>query len=199
MSSPVEALHPIIEDLEKDLADIERQRNAIEQKAHSLLSAINLLRSKAGMDPRPGLRAFNGHSQSESNGETIEPAPTQLRADTFFGKRMQTAARELLVMRKTAGGSAAKVRDIFEGLKAGGFQFETKDDHVAVISVRNMLTKRSETFQKLPNGTYGLKAWYPHAKQSKPLADDVQKPCSPEPRVDVPEPKQAPTSTTVAA
>jgi hypothetical protein len=30
-----------------------------------------------------------------------------------------------------------------------------------------MLRKRSAVFHKLPNGTWGLKEWYPNAKSSK--------------------------------
>ncbi len=76
-------------------------------------------------------------------------------------------------MRKAQGGDGpAKPREIFDALKAGGFEFEAKDDNIAMIGLRNMLRKRYETFQKLSSGTYGLCAWYPDAKKKKPIVAD---------------------------
>src|SRR6185312_9267671 len=92
---------------------------------------------------------------------------TQIKSDTFYGKKMQTAAREFLEMRKRADLSAAKPREIFDALKAGGFEFDTKDETTALISLRGALRKNSTTFHKLPNGEYGLRIWYPNAKASR--------------------------------
>jgi hypothetical protein len=153
MSNPFQ---PAIDELEKDLVDIERQRNA-------LTSTINVLRAKAGLPPRPD------GGGGGSGGESITSTPMSLRHDTFFGKRMGTAARQYLEMRHAADGgtSPATPREIFDALKTGGFVFETKDDAVAIISLRNMLRKNTIMFQKLPNGTYGLASWYPNAKKPK--------------------------------
>jgi hypothetical protein len=171
MSTTDSLYQPAIDALEKDLAALERQGN-------ELIGAINVLRAKAGLPPRPGLN-LSRHADTNAGSAPAESAsatPAQLRSDTFFGKRMGTAAREFLEMRKGQGLGAAKTRDIFEGLKVGGFQFETKDDSIALISVRNMLRKRTEMFQRLPNGTYGLKAWYQHVRQPKgSLAPEAEK------------------------
>jgi len=162
MSNPTHPLQPAIEALEKDALALERQWN-------ELVSAINVLRSKAGLPPRPGSGMPRG-SDVNAGATEVEgsgAAPVQVRSDTFYGKRMGTAVREYMEMRRASGQGAAKTREIFDGLKAGGFVFETKDDSVAMISLRNMMRKRSEIFQRVPNGAYGLKAWYPHAKQPK--------------------------------
>ena len=44
-------------------------------------------------------------------------------------------------------------------------------DEVALVGLRAMLRKRSNVFHKLPNGTWGLREWYPNAKASKGAPD----------------------------
>ena len=162
MSDPVSPFQPAIDALEKDLAALERDGNA-------LFTTINVLRKKAGLPPRGPWGGGNGREASAGipEGEAATGIPVQIRPDTFFGKRMGTAARELLEMRRASGQGPGKPRELFETLKAGGFQFEAKDDTVAIVSFRAMLRKNTQMFQKLPNGTYGLKAWYPNAKPPK--------------------------------
>jgi hypothetical protein len=90
-----------------------------------------------------------------------------IRPDTFYGKKMGTAAREFLEMRRAAQQGPAKPREVFDALKQGGFQFETRDDNIAMVSLRAMLRKNTVMFHKLPNGAYGLRNWYPNAKPQK--------------------------------
>jgi hypothetical protein len=150
-----------IDTLEKELA-------AIDQQALELRNTINTLCKSAGVPLR--YTETMGNSQS---GATI----SQIKSDTFYGKKMQTAAREFLEMRKRADLSAAKPREIFDALRSGGFEFETKDETTALISLRGMLRKNSATFHKLPNGEYGLRIWYPTAKQSR--SDDEEENAGP--------------------
>jgi hypothetical protein len=140
---------PAIDALEKDLADLERQGNA-------LLTTINVLREKAGQPPRPPFGGGGGPTPGSSDGAGA--TLSSIKHDTFFGKKMGTAVRMYLEMRhETNGGtSPAKPKEILEALKIGGFVFNTKDDSISIISLRNMLSKSSAMFQKLPNGTYGL-------------------------------------------
>lgn len=163
MSNPFQ---PAIDELEKDLVPIERKRN-------ELVSTINVLRAKAGLPPRPD-NSGPGGSQPHDAGKSL--ALSQLKHDSFFGKRMGTAAREYLEMRFAAvnGTNPASVREIFDALKEGGFVFETKHNNVAMISLRNMLRKGSQTFLKLPNGSYGLRSWYPGAKKPKDLEGQIE-------------------------
>lgn len=147
---------PAITALEQDYEEGERKQAA-------LLGTINTLREKAGMPPRQratGPAAAGASSISE------------IRSDTFYGKKMQTAAREYLEMRKAKDLGPATPREIFDALKEGGYQFGASSDDVAIIGLRAMLRKRTQFFHKLPNGVYGLTAWYPHAKPAKPSDDD---------------------------
>lgn len=158
MTNPSNPFQPAIDALEEDLVEAERHVNA-------LLSAVNVLRAKAGLPPRTPSDGGGGASQQgQPSSPESSAVLTQIKHDTFFGKRMGTAAREFLEMRKAQGQGPAKAREIFDALTAGGFQFNTKDDATSLVSLRNTISKNSAMFVKLPNGMFGLKAWYPGAR-----------------------------------
>ena len=92
---------------------------------------------------------------------------TSLRSDQFYGQGLSTAIRMYLEMRKASSLSAASVNEIYEAVKSGGFKFEAKDEENAKTGVRNTLRKNTAQFHRLPNGEYGLLAWYPNAKPAK--------------------------------
>lgn len=152
------AFQPAIDALEKDLADLERQAN-------TLLTSINLLRSKAGMPPRPG-----GFSPAAtSNGTKSDAAtPLKIKSDAFTGKKLGSAVREYLEMRKASGLDAPVTsREIFDALKDGGFVSGAKDDATGIVVLRTMLRKNTQMFAKLQNGKIGLRAWCPGLKAPK--------------------------------
>jgi hypothetical protein len=140
---------PAIDALEKDLLEAER-------KANEIKSAINTLCIHAGLPARYQVGA-SGPSR------TI----TEIRSDTFYGKKMSTAIREYMDMRKAADLGPAKPRDVYDALVKGGFQFGSKDENVAMTVLRATMRKNSTTFHRLPDGAYGLLAWYPDAKATK--------------------------------
>ncbi len=92
---------------------------------------------------------------------------TALRAYTFYGKVLTTAAREyFLAMRKAANLGLTSVRDIYVNLKKGGYPFETEDDN-AMTGIRQVLRKNSGILHRLPNGEWGLTGWYERIKESR--------------------------------
>ena len=145
-----------INELEKDIVALERKRNG-------LVDAVNVLRDKAGLPPREptGPNGGGGGSSASTDG-----AASTLRSDQFYGKRMGAAAREYLEMRKASGEGPAKPRAIYEALKAGGYEFRGKDESNQMVVLRTTLRK-SPVFHKLPNGLWGLMAWYPAVKAAK--------------------------------
>jgi hypothetical protein len=165
MTDPASAFQPAIDALEKDFSDLERQANG-------LLQSINLLRQKAGLPPRPG-----GWQPTSAGGDAPAgaAASVNLHSDSFTGKKLGSAVREFLEMRKRSGGDApATSREIFDALKQGGFASGAKDDATALVVLRTMLRKNSTMFAKLQNGKYGLRAWYPNLKAPKETtADDA--------------------------
>lgn len=146
-----------IEALERRLADMERKGNA-------LVEVINDLRKEDGLPPRPPFGRGGGGS-TDTPGATV--TLSQIRPDTFYGKKLQTAVREYLEMRKAEEAGPAKPRVIYEAITSGGYEFEAKTPDVALVGLRALLRKRSNVFEKLPNGTYGLTSWYPGAKRAK--------------------------------
>jgi hypothetical protein len=149
MSDPASAFQPAIDALEKEFGDLERQANA-------LLQSINLLREKAGLPPRPdGWQPASGGGSASAGAVSVK-----LHSDSFTGKKLGSAVREYLEMRKRSGGDApATSREIFDALKEGGFASKAKDDATALVVLRTMLRKNTTMFAKLQNGKYGLRAW----------------------------------------
>jgi hypothetical protein len=157
MTIPAGAFQPAIDALEEDYTDLERQANA-------LLTSINILRAKAGLPPRPsgfGPAAAEGTRRSHSGHMPIQ-------SDTFTGKKLGSAVRQFLEMRKAGGGDApATTREIFDALKEGGFVSGAKDEATGMVVLRTMLRKNTTMFVKLHNGKIGLRAWYPGLKVPK--------------------------------
>ena len=154
---PGNDLNPAIAVLESRLAEHER-------KVNELKNAINLLYDEAG---RP-------QKYPDSDGGTggSNLALTQIKRDSFYGKKQMTAVREYLEMRRAQGNGPATPREIYDALTAGGYTFGTKSEHIALVGLRALLRKATMVFHRLPaTGTYGLSAWYPDAKQAKADSD----------------------------
>ena len=151
-------------DFDPAIAALEGRLDETEAKAAELRRAINTLCESAGMPIR--------YPDTETAPGGASQRVKQITDDTFYGKRQTPAMREYLEMRKAQGLGPATPRVIYEAIKAGGLQFETKDDETALVGLRALLRTQPEVFHKLPQGTYGLTAWYPNAKRS----DDDNKP-----------------------
>lgn len=149
------AFAPAIAKLQEDLQVIER-------KARGLKEAINTLCSSAGMDPMYVIEDEAASSVSS------------IRADTFYGKTIGAAAREYLEMRQASGLGPCEPKEVYKALIEGGMQFSTSSETNAQISVSNTLRKSSKVFHRLPNGQYGLLAWYPNVKAEKAATADDQ-------------------------
>ncbi len=155
---PQDDLSPAIAVLERQLADHERKGNEIR-------AAINVLYTSSGRPPKYTEAEMTASGQG--GGATL----TQIKRDSFYGKKQMTAIREYLEMRRAQGDGPATPREILDALKAGGYKFEAKSEGVALVGLRALLRKATSVFHKLPGtGTYGLLAWYPNAKPGR--ADD---------------------------
>lgn len=153
-----------IETLEARLFDVVRKGNA-------LVQVINDLRIEDGLPPLPPLGGGDGGGIAGASGSG---AATQIKPDSFYGKKLQTAVREFLEMRYAAahGTNPATPKEIYEAITLGGFEFSAKTPEIAMVGLRALLRKRTAFFHKLPNGTYGLTNWYPDAKKPKHTDDD---------------------------
>ena len=133
-----------------------------QRKADELLSALNVLRAETG------LAAFQGGLAAPNAGAAGSATLATITNDTFYSKPQQRAIREYLEMRKAANLGPAKPREIYDALVQGGYEYEAKSPDIAMVGLRALLRKRTHVFHKLPNGTYGLTAWYPNAKKASP-------------------------------
>ena len=148
-----EEFRPAIDALEKDLQEAT-------QKVLEIKRAINTLSRHAGGQPR--------YPDADGDDQTANAA---IRRDAFYGKRLMTAMREYLEMRRHVG--PATPREIYEALREGGYSFGGQESN-AISAVRAALRKNSTTFHRLPGGdnAYGLLKWYPKAR--KPVAGSDQ-------------------------
>ena len=150
-------LDPAIEELRNKLKT--QMEDVIETK-----KAINLLRKIKGDSP-----LFNDLG--------LNQVPDDIRPDQYYGKPLSTAAREYLEYKK----EACTAKNILQGLQEGGFDFDalgwSESDRLRIFSIS--LGKNSATFHRLPNGTYGLLAWYPNVKKAKTDTNKDKKPFVP--------------------
>ena len=94
-------------------------------------------------------------------------APLAFRSDQFFGRPMATAAREILEQRATRNLGAISLDELYDAMKAGGFDFENKNDQIAKRNLAITLAK-NPAFMRVPaNGFIGLTQWYPNVKKKK--------------------------------
>lgn len=152
MSDKLQQFRPALDALEGELTDLKRKSNEIK-------AAINTLCRNAGVSPH--------YSDEEIAGSNQDQAFLEIKPDTFYGKKMSRAAREYLEMRRARGQGPAKPREVYDALVEGGLQFTGKDMNLRLTVLRSAMRKNSQTFHRLPNGSYGLLKWYPDAKPSK--------------------------------
>lgn len=125
-----------------------------EEEAARLKKLVNELCVEAGVAPR--------YASIPEPGDSTDGT---IRRDQFYGQTLITAARSYLDLRKARG--AASFQEIFKAVRDGGYKFDTKDDENAKAALRAVLRKNSSIFHRIPNGDFGLLAWYPNAKISK--------------------------------
>lgn len=135
------------------IADLEKKVQEYEGHALRVKTTINELCVMAGLQPR-----YEAAALEKSGGGF------SIRSDQFHARPLATIVREYLEMRKRADIGPATTDEIFDALAEGGYEFKTKTEQIARISLNNALTK-NPIFYKLPNKRWGLLEWYPKAKQ----------------------------------
>jgi hypothetical protein len=143
-------------ELDPAIAAFERRREEALAHVAECERTINTLCKEAGYPPR--------YSETSI---TNSAKVTQISDDTFYGQKQTPAMRAYLEMRKAQGLGPATPREIYEAIKSGGYVFEAKDAEVALVGMRALLRTQPNIFHRLPQGTWGLTAWYPDAKKPK--------------------------------
>jgi hypothetical protein len=87
------------------------------------------------------------------------------RSDAYYGKPLATACREYLEFRRRA----VSAEEVLKGLEQGGFDFDAlgwaESSRLRALAIS--MAKNTVVFHRLPNGTWGLLAWYPTASQKR--------------------------------
>lgn len=138
-----------IELVQKQVADLDQQ----------LLQKKRMVNDLCGLVGRPPLY---GDAELMSRSAT-----TNTRPDEYYGKPLATVVRMVLEKRQAAVLGAATVPEIYDEMVRGGYHFTASTDDNNKRSLYTSLGKNTTTFHKLPNGTYGLREWYPEVKESK--------------------------------
>lgn len=136
--------------IEETISVFQKKLKEQEQEVSKTKEMINRLCEAAG---KPAIYA--------STDVNVSVGISITRADQFYGQPLATAVRQILEMRHAAGTGPATVKEIYETLQLGGYQFDTKNDLNAMRGLRVSLTKNAILFHKLPGGQFGLVAWYP--------------------------------------
>jgi hypothetical protein len=147
------------------IAHIQTGMKPLEEQLSAKKKLVNALCAEAG---EPPIYADVDFPATATNGS--------VRPDQYFGRPTATVAREILERRRAIGQGAMPLNDLYEAMKAGGFEFSTKDETNAKTAVSTTLGK-NPGFIKVPNtGHWGLSEWYPGAKRNKPSdANDADK------------------------
>lgn len=139
--------------LEQAISEIQGKIQSHLDEILELKKAANSLAKIMGVQP----------PYSDTEQEAINVGP--LRADMYYGKALTTAVREYLEFRR----QAVPVEEILKGLEQGGFDFSAlnwpSDNRLRYLAIS--ISKNSNVFHRLPNGMWGLVAWYPEVVPKK--------------------------------
>ena len=128
-------------------------------KHKQMVNALCVLENEPQMYPAEEL-------QTNSSGNT------GFRSDQFFGKPMATAVKEILEQRGARNLGALSLDDLFDTMKAGGFQFDNNNEQIAKRNLAITLSK-NPAFMRVPsNNNIGLAEWYPNVKKKRGAAKE---------------------------
>jgi len=155
------------EPLEKAQEELQGKLQVALDEAFRLKKTINTLCEINGMDP------LYSDIESESARGGVGP----IRPGIYYGKQLATAVREYLDRAK----QAADPEVILRAMEQGGFDFDalgwTDKNRLRNLSIS--LSKNTSAFRRLPNGMFGLEAWYEDVvKRRKPRVRSPRRPVS---------------------
>jgi hypothetical protein len=126
--------------------ELERKLQKQLQEAAGTKKLINGLLATMGEPPR--------YADAENEAQSGAP----VKSDAYYGKPLATAVT--MVLKRF--GEASTAEDIIKGLEKGGFDFRPLkwNENVRHRNLAISMAKNTQTFHKLPNGTFGLREWY---------------------------------------
>jgi hypothetical protein len=157
-----EAFARAISELQEQMKPLEEQIRPVTEQLTIKKKLINQLCAAAGGNPM----------YPDVEGEQVPTVGLgPILTDQYFGRPTATVVKEILERRKQSGMGAILLNDLFEAMKAGGFEFDSKDPETARRGVSITLGK-NPAFIKIPStGAWGLAEWYPNARRNKATAN----------------------------
>lgn len=137
---------------------IEELKAKVVEKEKELTEAKKMANNLCQMFGRPPLYVIDEQSPTILAG--------QLKGDEYYGRPLATVITGIMENRKILNMGPAAVREIYDQMVTGGYQFEAKDADNAMRGMRISMAKNPK-FHKLPNGKWGLTEWYPNIKEEK--------------------------------
>jgi len=141
MDDPIKAVYAKYEEkLQQQLAEVKKTKEFLNSLAREMGNSI----------PFPDLA-----------GEDFLPGMARIRKGQFFNKRLATAVKEYLQLRK----EAASWDEIVEALRRGGY--EIGRGKAAENKARLTILKNTANFVLIGDNDFGLKEWYPKLRKNE--------------------------------
>jgi hypothetical protein len=144
---------------------IEELKNKVIEKEKELNEAKKMANTFCQMFGKPPLYVIDD--------QPITVLTGQLHGDEYYGQPFATVITSILEARKIQGIGPATVREAYDQMAAGGYQFDAKDADNAMRGMRISMAKNPK-FHKLPNGKWGITEWYPNVKEDKEKEAEVE-------------------------
>src|ERR1051326_381811 len=147
------------DNIKKTIEDMQVELRKHEEQVVTTKKLINQLCVYAKME-----QMYPDSELQASTGSLI------VQRNSFFGRPLTGCLRDYLEMRKRSNLGPAPLNDIFEALKAGGYDLQTisaKGEADQKRGVAISLGKNTVTFIRLPTDDWGLLEWYPSIKEKK--------------------------------
>jgi hypothetical protein len=128
-----------------------------EREVRETKKTINMLSRRMGEEPP--------YPESDESASFTGAA---IRSDEYYGKQILSAVQMFL----ERGKRARLLNEILAALESGGFDFLAQGwkDNDRLRSLSIALAKNPQVIHKLPNGTFGLRAWYDESMLKKAKA-----------------------------
>jgi len=149
----------MIDNIKKTIEDMQVELRKHEEQVVTTKRLINQLCVYAKMEQM--------YPDSELE---VSSGAVSVQRNSFFGRPLTGCVRDYLEMRKRSNLGAAPLNDIFEALKAGGYDLQTisaKGEADQKRGVAISLGKNTVTFIRLPTDDWGLLEWYPNIREKK--------------------------------
>ena len=141
--------------------DIEKAIDSLYSELESLNNRIAIIKTNIN-----NLSALLNKELPFKETDLTTPISSQsIRPDQFFRKGLATSVKEFLKMKN----GAATAKEIFEALKAGGYEFDPKlTEPIQFRGLTISLGKNTNDFVFIKsNNSYGLVEFYPEKKSRK--------------------------------